>query len=118
MGGGTVDLISYTIGELGEKVKVGEAAKGTGDLCGSFFVNRAFRKSFTDRFYDLEGYGEDALEAAMERFETLAKQKFSGGPENFHCSGPWRIDCCQGAEDGTLSMASTTSTRLIGYSKR
>ena len=37
-GGGTVDLISYTIEELGEKVKVGEAAKGTGDLCGSSFV--------------------------------------------------------------------------------
>lgn len=86
-----------------KKVKVDEAAKGTGDLCGSSFVNRVFRKWFTNRFYDLEGYGEDALEAAME---------------HFHRSGPWRIDCCQGAEDRTLSMASTTSTRLIGYSKR
>jgi hypothetical protein len=68
---------------LRRKVRVVEAAKGTGDLCGSLFVNRVFRKWFTDHFYDHEGYGQDALEVAMERFETIAKRKFSGGLENF-----------------------------------
>ena len=79
----TISLISYTIEEPGEKVRVVEAAKDIGDLCGSLFVNRVIRKWFTDHFYDHEGYGQDALEAAMEFFETIAKRKFSGGLENF-----------------------------------
>jgi molecular chaperone DnaK (HSP70) len=91
-GGGTVDLISYTIEDLGAKVKIIEAAEGTGDLCGSSFVNRVFRKWFTDRFSGHEGYGEDTLEAAMERFETITKRKFSGGPENFILPVPGLVD--------------------------
>ncbi|MCJ1476627.1 hypothetical protein MMC13_005295 [Lambiella insularis] len=41
-GGGTVDLISYTIMALKPLLKVKEAAPGTGALCGSTFINRLF----------------------------------------------------------------------------
>ena len=91
-GGGTADLISYTIMELGAKVKVIEAAKGSGDLCGSSFLNRVFRKWFVERFSDHEGYDEDTLESAMERFESTTKRKFSGGPEKFVLPVPGLVD--------------------------
>jgi hypothetical protein len=36
------------------------------------------------RFYDHEGYDEDALEAAMERFETIVKREVLGWPRKLH----------------------------------
>lgn len=41
-GGGTVDLITFTIAELSPNLRLREAAPGTGSLCGSTFLNRRF----------------------------------------------------------------------------
>ena len=56
-GGGTVDLISYVLEEKtpGKPIKVSEAVRGNGDLCGSTFINNQFREFFLDRFRDVIG---------------------------------------------------------------
>ncbi|KPI42713.1 Chaperone protein dnaK [Cyphellophora attinorum] len=83
-GGGTGDLISYTIVSLGnsQPIQVKEAASGTGDLCGSSFVNNKFRQWFIERFHGEPGYDEDALEDAMQEFELL-KRDFTGDGDKF-----------------------------------
>ncbi len=43
-GGGTVDLISYTVLALEPILELEEAAPGTGALCGSTFLNRRFEQ--------------------------------------------------------------------------
>ncbi|KAI1204680.1 actin-like ATPase domain-containing protein, partial [Annulohypoxylon truncatum] len=42
-GGGTVDLISYRIGNL-DPIELHEAVAGTGDLCGGIFVDEQFER--------------------------------------------------------------------------
>jgi molecular chaperone DnaK (HSP70) len=83
-GGGTGDLISYTIVSFGndQPIKVKEAASGIGDLCGTSFVNNKFRQWFIERFQNETGYDEDALEDAMQEFELL-KRDFTGEGETF-----------------------------------
>lgn len=48
-GGGTVDLISYTVIAL-KPLHITEASPGSGSLCGSSFLNRIFQKVLKDRF--------------------------------------------------------------------
>ncbi|KAI9759750.1 MAG: hypothetical protein M4579_002135 [Chaenotheca gracillima] len=48
-GGGTVDLISYDIRQTVPSLKVTECAAGTGDYCGSTFIDRAFETLFARR---------------------------------------------------------------------
>lgn len=81
-GGGTVDLITYNIVSLDPIVKVREAVPGSGDACGSTFLNRIFRKYLEDSLGDLDGFGDDTLEDAMEEFETTTKRRFIGTEES------------------------------------
>lgn len=48
-GGGTVDLISYTVTALKPNLEINEATPGTGSLCGSAFLNRRFEKFLEDK---------------------------------------------------------------------
>ena len=48
-GGGTVDLISYTVSALKPILQVEEAAMGSGRICGSTFLNRIFQKFLVDK---------------------------------------------------------------------
>lgn len=61
-GGGTVDLISYTVEHLNPFLKVKEAAPGTGGLCGSSYLNRIFEKFLIDRFESNDGWENEVLE--------------------------------------------------------
>ncbi|KAJ5400814.1 hypothetical protein N7465_011303 [Penicillium sp. CMV-2018d] len=47
-GGGTVDLITYRVGEL-DPIEMHEAVIGTGGLCGGIFVDEAFETLCRDR---------------------------------------------------------------------
>ncbi|ORY66496.1 uncharacterized protein BCR38DRAFT_430485 [Pseudomassariella vexata] len=49
-GGGTVDLISYTITALGKTPQLAESAPGNGGLCGSTFLDREFDEWLRNRF--------------------------------------------------------------------
>lgn len=70
-GGGTVDLISYTITKLRPTLQVKEAAQGTGGLCGSAFLNRRFGEFLKKRLGGEEGWDDEILAEAMERFDTV-----------------------------------------------
>ena len=61
-GGGTVDLISYTVSALRPMLDVKEAAAGTGALCGSTYLNRIFEQYLINRFSSNSGWDEEVLE--------------------------------------------------------
>ena len=61
-GGGTVDLISYTVEALRPLLKIREASPGTGSLCGSSFLNRIFQKTLKDKFRNDKFWDDDVLE--------------------------------------------------------
>ncbi|MCJ1259426.1 hypothetical protein MMC24_007263 [Lignoscripta atroalba] len=77
-GGGTVDLISYTVSALKPVLKIQEATPGTGSLCGSSFLNRIFQKFVQEKLGNDPGWDEDVLEEAMKRFELVIKRQFRG----------------------------------------
>ena len=76
-GGGTVDLISYTVSALRPILQIKEATPGSGSLCGSSFLNRIFERIMTDTFSNNESWDRDVLEEATKRFE-LIKRSFRG----------------------------------------
>lgn len=61
-GGGTVDLISYTVSSLTPILTVNEAAPGDGALCGSSFLNRIFERHLIERCGSNPGWDEEVLE--------------------------------------------------------
>lgn len=61
-GGGTVDLISYTVSALKPTLKVDEAASGTGGLCGSTYLNRIFEHYLIARFGQNNGWDDEVIE--------------------------------------------------------
>ncbi|KAI9856327.1 MAG: hypothetical protein M1813_009163 [Trichoglossum hirsutum] len=77
-GGGTVDLISYTVSALKPILQIKEAAAGNGSLCGSTFLNRIFTKLLRDRFQNDPNWDEEILADALEVFDTKIKRAFAG----------------------------------------
>ena len=61
-GGGTVDLISYTVTALKPLLKVLEASPGSGGLCGSTYLNRAFQEYLTAKLQNNSGWEDDVME--------------------------------------------------------
>ena len=80
-GGGTVDLISYTVTDLKPILKVAEANPGSGRLCGSTFLNRIFNKFIVDKFSLNSEWEDDVVEEAMKRFDGTVKKAFRGKPD-------------------------------------
>ncbi|KAL8377885.1 hypothetical protein RB595_008528 [Gaeumannomyces hyphopodioides] len=76
-GGGTVDLITYTITRLKPILEVQEAAPGSGALCGSTFLNLRFANFLNAKLGHLDGFDDELLGEAMDRFEKTVKRQFS-----------------------------------------
>ncbi|KAK3904103.1 chaperone protein DnaK [Staphylotrichum tortipilum] len=76
-GGGTVDLISYTITNLKPILEVQEATPGTGALCGSSFLNMRFAKFLRAKLGRADGFDDEVLADAMEKFEKTIKRQFT-----------------------------------------
>lgn len=72
-GGGTVDLISYTIVKLDPVIEVKEAAPGTGALCGNTYLNRRFKEYLQSRLSHLPSWDDEVLSEAMDDFETRVR---------------------------------------------
>ena len=72
-GGGTVDLISYTVGKLEPVIEVNEAAPGTGALCGSTYLNRRFKDFLQSRLGQEKGWDDEVLQDAMDDFELFVR---------------------------------------------
>ena len=69
-GGGTVDLITYTINSLAPSLEVTETVPGSGDVCGSQLVNDRFLQYLDAKLGKDEAYGSEARLSALERFDT------------------------------------------------
>lgn len=76
-GGGTVDLISYTITNLRPILEVQEAAPGTGALCGSTYLNLRFAKFLRAKLGREDGFDDEVMAEAMDRFEQSVKRQFT-----------------------------------------
>ncbi|CRK13867.1 hypothetical protein BN1723_010139 [Verticillium longisporum] len=76
-GGGTVDLISYTITRLKPILEVEEAAPGSGALCGSTFLNKRFKEFLTARLGNEEGFDDEVVADAIDVFEKKIKRQFT-----------------------------------------
>ena len=70
-GGGTVDLISYTVVSLDPVINVKEAAPGNGALCGSTYLNRRFKEFLQFKLGQEPGWDDEVLHDAMKCFEEL-----------------------------------------------
>ncbi|KAG9237961.1 hypothetical protein BJ875DRAFT_480771 [Amylocarpus encephaloides] len=78
-GGGTVDLVSYTISKLHPVPRLCEAARGEGGLCGSIFLNRIFAKYLDNKFVNFPEWKEGGYQTdAMRTFEDEIKKNFIG----------------------------------------
>ena len=65
-GGGTVDLIAYTVTALKPKLQIVEASPGSGSLCGSSFLNRIFEGHLERILGQQQGWDEDVLEEVRD----------------------------------------------------
>ncbi|KAL9052621.1 MAG: hypothetical protein Q9206_004239 [Seirophora lacunosa] len=114
-GGGTVDLISYTVSALKPILQVEEAATGTGRLCGSTFLNRIFNKFLVDKLGLNEEWDEEVVEDAMKRFELVTKKAFRGNPtEEFVIPVPGLADDpAQGVRRGKFRMTGAEVSQIF-----
>lgn len=73
-------MISYTIQTLDPIIQLKEAAAGSGDACGSIFLNRIFAEFLNKRFKGDPNWESDPeiLEEAMDHFEKETKIRFNG----------------------------------------
>lgn len=83
-GGGTVDLVSYTIKTLKPSPSVYETAPGSGGLCGSSFLNRIFSKYLEDRMKGHREWNEDYQGDALRFFEKEIKPRFTGNDDEVY----------------------------------
>ena len=80
----TVDLISYTVIGKDPILRLGEAAPGSGQLCGSTFLNRIFAQFMEDKFSNNPGFDDEALADAILDFKHGLKRSFHGqGDKNY-----------------------------------
>ncbi|KAI9703752.1 MAG: hypothetical protein M1836_007522 [Candelina mexicana] len=89
-GGGTVDLISYDIRQTTPFLSVMECAAGTGDYCGSTFIDRNFEKLFSSRMgQHYETLSIVNRQQVVKNFETT-KIAFRDAPgqESFYVNVP------------------------------
>ncbi|OQO08638.1 hypothetical protein B0A48_06508 [Cryoendolithus antarcticus] len=75
-GGGTVDLISYTVLALNPLPKLREAAAGSGGLCGSTYLNRAFAWYIEQKLGGRPGFDRSLQQSMMDHFENRIKPEF------------------------------------------
>ncbi|KAI8047181.1 uncharacterized protein B0P05DRAFT_566644 [Gilbertella persicaria] len=108
-GGGTVDLIVFEIDDSGERRALKEVTKGSGDSCGSTFLDIRMREYLKDRFYHHGKISDTAMESMMETFIDTIKPEFDGD-EDQYLALPAALgiegldDPDAGIEDGTLHI--------------
>ncbi|MCJ1474833.1 hypothetical protein MMC13_003493 [Lambiella insularis] len=89
-GGGTVDVITYLVVDTA-LLRLKEAVKGKGSLCGSSYLNEKFREQMEQRLGDLRDFHSgpgltvsEIIDSAMRQFEHEIKPGFSGTEEVYH----------------------------------
>lgn len=72
-GGGTVDLISYTIKDPPPRLSVSEAAPGSGAACGAAFLNERFQRLVVETLGQEDGFDGNILRDTLEKWETMVR---------------------------------------------
>ena len=75
-GGGTVDLISYTVSALKPLLEITEAIPGSGSLCGSSFLNRIFQRYLEAHLGSDRHWDEDVVEE-VRKLSTLYSNRYN-----------------------------------------
>ena len=81
-GGGTCDLISYTVLALKPTLNVTEASPGSGSLCGGNFLNLRFKDFLEKKYANEPGWDEDVLEEVRNKLllpDSTADLKTANG---------------------------------------
>lgn len=76
-GGGTVDLISYEVSQVG-KLEVKEVTEGTGGKCGSSMLNMRFRRHLKQAHGD-KYWTDTRLVTALNDFEAVCNHEILAG---------------------------------------
>ncbi|KAI9671346.1 MAG: hypothetical protein M1831_004255 [Alyxoria varia] len=113
-GGGTVDLISYTVTSM-SPLRLEELVEGNGGLCGAAFLNFRFGEKVAarfgpERFRRLQTEKPMAWQVCCAEFEDHAKKDFAGVRDNevFRFPLPNVEDNADvGIEQGFLKLDST-----------
>ncbi|CAO3616565.1 unnamed protein product [Cunninghamella echinulata] len=90
-GGGTVDLIVFEIDDGGQKRSLKEVTKGSGDTCGSTFLDQNMEKLIRQRF---EHFGEvkpKSLDQMMTVFIERVKPQFDDDDEDHFIPIPFSL---------------------------
>ncbi|KAK3615377.1 hypothetical protein LTR56_026625 [Elasticomyces elasticus] len=118
-GGGTVDLISYTIRQL-KPLRLEELAKGSGGFCGAAFLNVRFEQFVSNKlgaetFAEIRDKKPKSWLVALKYFEEHVKRNFD--PEDdleFNIAFPGVPDNADaGIEGGFLVMDSSEVTAIF-----
>ncbi|KAG0126370.1 hypothetical protein HOY82DRAFT_570205 [Tuber indicum] len=94
-GGGTVDVISYTITRKFPKLEVVECVEGTGALCGSTVLNERFEELVRDRIGDrFDKMKHEGRVYMMKEFNDSLKRNFTDSEDEdlFTCPVPGIAD--------------------------
>ncbi|KAK3616102.1 hypothetical protein LTR22_027182 [Elasticomyces elasticus] len=118
-GGGTVDLISYSIRQL-KPLRLEELAKGSGGFCGAAFLNVRFEQFVSNKlgaetFAEIRDKKPKSWLVALKYFEEHVKRNFD--PEDdleFNIAFPGVPDNADaGIEGGFLVMDSSEVTAIF-----
>ncbi|KAL2070911.1 hypothetical protein VTL71DRAFT_13937 [Oculimacula yallundae] len=104
-GGGTVDLISYTVQSF-EPFHLRECIGATGDLCGAVYVDREFLRHIHIYRKHMKRVSHETEERFMEReWENNVKRNFDG------TAGPWLIETPQVQQNRRLKAVRSVFKR-------
>ncbi|CAO3608977.1 unnamed protein product [Cunninghamella blakesleeana] len=109
-GGGTVDLIVFEIDDSGEKRSLKEVTKGSGDSCGSTFLDKNMEQLIIERFQHFGEVKRKALDQMMTTFIERVKPQFNDDDDDdehfipipFSLGYPHQDNEENGIIDGTL----------------
>lgn len=112
-GGGTVDLISYRVGQLQPSLGLSEVAVGSGGKCGSTFVDRNLLKLLRKRlgetrFEKLCSKGDgvilNKLIAEFEQIKRMFGSSYVPGSAHYLSMHGFADDRAAGIEDGQFEL--------------
>ncbi|KAK7733993.1 hypothetical protein SLS53_007988 [Cytospora paraplurivora] len=114
-GGGTVDLISYTVTRPAPNPELEEAAAGTGGLCGSSFLDREFHKWLDNHFKGCVKWDAISQADALEKWESEVKRNFTGDDNKRYIIPARRIDDDRalGVKNGKLEISGARMRKIF-----